>query len=175
MADGSCPATIQRLWEDRNGAVPGSIYSQESPRQLIRRCNTSSQSTEMVVLAPRASATATATPTLASPSTPAPPLAWTTPCPCGTTTVTTVSQAQRPASTASPRYALDTHQGWTGTPALTILELRRKSPAARSSTGSGGDGGPVPAAAGLTSRTAREWQDRIPGANPTGEIPTPFK
>ena len=40
MADGSCPATNQRLWEDRNRAVPGSIYSQESPRQLIRRCNT---------------------------------------------------------------------------------------------------------------------------------------
>ena len=41
MADGSCPATNQRLWEGRNGAVPGSITSQESPRQLIRRCNTS--------------------------------------------------------------------------------------------------------------------------------------
>ena len=41
MADGSCPATNQRLWEDRNGAVPGSITSQESPRQLIRRCNIS--------------------------------------------------------------------------------------------------------------------------------------
>ena len=40
MADGSCPATKQRSWKDRSGAVAGPISSQESPRQLIRRCNT---------------------------------------------------------------------------------------------------------------------------------------
>ena len=41
MAAGSCPATNQRSWKDRSGAVAGSIFSQELPRQLIRRCNTS--------------------------------------------------------------------------------------------------------------------------------------
>ena len=40
MADGSCPATNQRSWKDRSGAVLSSTSSQESPRQLIRRCNT---------------------------------------------------------------------------------------------------------------------------------------
>ena len=40
MADGSCPVTNERSWKDRSGTVPGSISLQESPRQLIRRCNT---------------------------------------------------------------------------------------------------------------------------------------
>ena len=40
MVDDSYPATDQRSWKDRSGAVLGSISLQEPPRQLIRRCNT---------------------------------------------------------------------------------------------------------------------------------------
>ena len=46
MNDDSCPATNQRLGKDRSGAVAGSISSQELPRQLIRRCNTSITTTD---------------------------------------------------------------------------------------------------------------------------------
>ena len=41
MAAGSCPATNQRSWKDRSGAIAGSISSQELPRQLNRRCSIS--------------------------------------------------------------------------------------------------------------------------------------
>ena len=48
MVYGSFPATIRRLWEDRVGTVSDSISSQELPREVIRRCNTSAGTTQLL-------------------------------------------------------------------------------------------------------------------------------